>query len=219
MKQVIPFEKDLSFNDKISEITSIALEHNLKMENNDSIVGDFIVSGKYKINAISTSEKDFEEKLLFDITLDDKYDSSKIKIDIEDFYYEIINEEYLRVHINVLIDNLVYIKESMPVKEEIINEDKKEIVIDNNKDLREELVEDMKVEDATLEENDNINLTSNFLDNKENYSCYKVHIIRGDESLDDVKKLYNVNSEELEKYNDLNNIVIGTKIIIPLNNE
>ena len=217
MKQVIPFEKDLSFNNKISEITSIALEHNLKMENNDSIVGDFIISGKYKINSISLNEEEFNEKLLFDITLDDKYDSSKIKIDIDDFYYEIINEEYLRVHINVLIDNLVYIKESIPIKEEK-KEDDKTINIDKDNDLREDLIEDMKTEEIN-EEKEEINLTSNFLDTKENYSCYKVHIIRGDESLDDVKKLYNVSNDELEKYNDLNNIVIGTKIIIPLNNE
>lgn len=217
MKQVIPFEKDLSFNNKISEITSIALEHNLKMENNDSIVGDFIISGKYKINSISLNEEEFDEKLLFDITLDDKYDSSKIKIDIDDFYYEIINEEYLRVHINVLIDNLVYIKESIPIKEEK-KEDDKTIIIDKDNDLREDLIEDMKTEEIN-EEKEEINLTSNFLDTKENYSCYKVHIIRGDESLDDVKKLYNVSNDELEKYNDLNNIVIGTKIIIPLNNE
>lgn len=217
MKQVIPFEKDLSFNNKISEITSIALEHNLKMENNDSIVGDFIISGKYKINSISLNEEEFNEKLLFDITLDDKYDSSKIKIDIDDFYYEIINEEYLRVHINVLIDNLVYIKENIPIKAEK-KEDDKTIIIDKDNDLREDLIEDMKTEEIN-EEKEEINLTSNFLDTKENYSCYKVHIIRGDESLDDVKKLYNVSNDELEKYNDLNNIVIGTKIIIPLNNE
>ena len=54
MKQIIPFVKDISLNSKIEEITSIALEHNLKMENNDSIVGVFTISGKYKINEISS---------------------------------------------------------------------------------------------------------------------------------------------------------------------
>ena len=61
MKQIIPFVKDVSLNTKISEITSIALEHNLQMENNDSIVGSFIVSGKYKINEISINEEVFEK--------------------------------------------------------------------------------------------------------------------------------------------------------------
>ena len=110
MKQIIPFVKDITFASKIYEITSIALEHNLKMENNDSIVGNFIISGKYKMNSISINEEDFDEIINFDITLDDKYDASKIEIDIDNFYYEIVNEEYLRVHIDVLLDNLVYAK-------------------------------------------------------------------------------------------------------------
>ena len=53
MKKIIPFIKDLSFQTKISDVTSIALEHNLSMENADSIVGNFIVSGKYKINILA----------------------------------------------------------------------------------------------------------------------------------------------------------------------
>ena len=92
MKQTIPFVKDISFNSKIAEITSISLEHNLKMENDDSVVGTFIVSGKYKVNQISINEEEFKKDINFDITLDDKYDSSKVIIDIDDFYYEIINE-------------------------------------------------------------------------------------------------------------------------------
>ena len=53
MKQIIPFVKDISLAPKIYEVTSIALEHNLKMENSDSVVGSFTVSGKYRINNIS----------------------------------------------------------------------------------------------------------------------------------------------------------------------
>src|SRR5574344_2619108 len=79
MKQIIPFVKDVSFNTRINEITSIALEHNLQMENNDSVVGTFIISGKYKINDISVNEESFENKIDFDITLDDKYDASKVE--------------------------------------------------------------------------------------------------------------------------------------------
>ena len=114
MKQIIPFVKDINLNSNIFEITSIALEHNLKMENNDSIVGVFTVSGKYKINEISLNEESFENNINFDITLDDKYDASKVKIDIDDFYYEIVDDVYLRVHIDVLVDNLVYAKKPLP---------------------------------------------------------------------------------------------------------
>ena len=131
MKQTIPFVKDISFNSKIAEITSISLEHNLKMENDDSVVGTFIVSGKYKVNQISINEEEFKKDINFDITLDDKYDSSKVIIDIDDFYYEIINEEYLRVHIDVLIDNLTYIKkEEKPAIQEVEKETLTELKTD-----------------------------------------------------------------------------------------
>ena len=70
MKQTIPFVKDISFNSKIAEITSISLEHNLKMENDDSVVGTFIVSGKYKVNQISINEEEF--KKAFDDALKSK---------------------------------------------------------------------------------------------------------------------------------------------------
>ena len=37
--------------------------------------------------------------------------------------------------------------------------------------------------------------------------------------MDDIKEKYGIDKEELEKYNSLDNIVIGSKIIIPTNNE
>ena len=134
MKQMIPFVKDISLDSKISEITSIALEHNLRMENNDSVVGTFTISGKYKMNDISINEEVFEKKINFDITLDDKYDASKVTIDVDNFYYEIINDEYLRVHIDVMVDNLVYYKDEKQILQEI---EKPELIEIN--DLKEEM--------------------------------------------------------------------------------
>ena len=137
MKQMIPFVKDISLDSKISEITSIALEHNLRMENNDSVVGTFTISGKYKMNDISINEEVFEKKINFDITLDDKYDASKVTIDVDNFYYEIINDEYLRVHIDVMVDNLVYYKDEKQILQEI---EKPELIEIN--DLKEERKKD-----------------------------------------------------------------------------
>ena len=189
MRQTIPFVKDISFNSKIAEITSISLEHNLKMENNDSVVGTFTISGKYKVNKISINEEEFKKDINFDITLDDKYDSSKVIIDIDDFYYEIVNEEYLRVHIDVLIDNLLYIKkEEKPFIQEIEKND----------------LAELKTEERISNVND---------------FTYKVHIIRENETVDTIIEKYNVSKEELEKYNSLDNVGLGTKIIVPISSE
>lgn len=256
MKRIIPFVKDISFDTKISEVTGIALEHNLKLENDDSVVGDFTVSGKYKISEVSINERDFEKEIPFDITLDDKYDSSKVKIDIDDFYYEIINDEYLRIHIDVLVDNLVY-KEKEDKKEELKEDDAKEdeviyvnddlnvndenetreikdgdIMMDNKdaslemKDVSEDVKKDENIKahqneaDKKEERKDLVNdLYDAFKTQKDDYVTYKVHIIRENETIKDIEEKYNVAKEELEKYNTLDNITLGSKIIVPISNE
>ena len=62
-------------------------------------------------------------------------------------------------------------------------------------------------------------ISSNFLTEEETFITYKVHIIRDNETVEDIITKYNTSKEELLKYNDLSNIVIGNKIIIPYNNE
>lgn len=239
MKRIIPFVKDISLGTKISEITSISLEHNLKMENSDSVVGVFTINGKYKMNEISINEEVFENKINFDITLDDKYDASKVIIDVDDFYYEIINEEFLRVHIDVKVDNLIYSKEERKevekleekeeekiteiLTDESIIENKKEeqevIAIKDNNILKEEIIEDKRNEGINNISQITNNITSSFLSTEEKYSTYKVHIIRENETINTVMEKYSITKEELEKYNSLENVIMGTKIIIPIVNE
>ena len=240
MKQIIPFVKDINLNSNIFEITSIALEHNLKMENNDSIVGVFTVSGKYKINEISLNEESFENNINFDITLDDKYDASKVKIDIDDFYYEIVDDVYLRVHIDVLVDNLVYAKKPLPEekKEEKVNiEDvipsikKLDERSSSTNNIEEEVIdikEDVKdIDNEKKEERDENfnkeeivnNISSSFLSEENSFATYKVHIVRESETIDTIIEKYNTTKEELEKYNSLDNIILGSKIIVPVSNE
>ena len=226
MKQIIPFVKDISLAPKIYEVTSIALEHNLKMENSDSVVGSFTVSGKYRINNISINEEVFEENIPFDITLDSKYDASKVTIDIDDFYYEIINDEFLRVHIDVLVDNLVYEKKEVEKPKEIIKEEREEIstiINERNDDLvNDNVILSDKKEDTLIREEDaktskkdeeresdiTNKIETGLFDKEEKYITYKVHIVRDTETIDEITAKYNVSKEELEKYNDLNNIVL-----------
>lgn len=238
MKQIIPFVNDVNLDTKISEITSIALEHNLQMENSDSIVGVFTLSGKYKINEISVNEEVFEKEIPFDITLDDKYDASKVQIDIDDFYYEIVNEEFLRIHIDVLVNNLVYFKKEKEEQRCIEEEDISDITSlnesisekESDKDMMDESIkketeetelEKVKIEEERKEEINDIakEISSNLLSEKEKYVTYKVHIIRDNETIDTIMEKYSITREELEEYNSLDNITIGTKIIVPIKDE
>lgn len=253
--KIVPFVKDIKFNTKLSEITSISLEHDLKLEDL-SVAGEFIIKGNYKINDISINKEEFNFKVPVYITLDEKYDSSKVAIDIDNFFYEIINDEVLRVHIDVSLDNLEIIKEDVkPIIEEV-NKKKEEIIMpddlkikddeklvenlrsDDKKEVKKEVVEEtvkkeekkekeVKKEESVKEEKTKKSqkeeienaIKSNFLSEEEMFVTYKVHIIRENETVEDIIKKYETTKEELELYNDLSNVVLGTKLLIPCKNE
>ena len=55
----------------------------------------------------------------------------------------------------------------------------------------------------------------NFTDTTETYKTYKVYIVREGDNLESIIQKYSVSKEILEKYNDVNEINIGDKIIVP----
>ena len=69
MKKIIPFEKELLFKTSVNEITAISLEHNLDLSNEDTISGNFIITGEYKITEASIQKESFSFELPFDIAL------------------------------------------------------------------------------------------------------------------------------------------------------
>ncbi|HHT38617.1 MAG TPA: LysM peptidoglycan-binding domain-containing protein [Mollicutes bacterium] len=157
MKQIISFKKDIPFNTKIGEITSISLEHNLKMVDQDLIAGEFLVSGDYKITDASINREPFSFNLPFDIALDTKYNIENAKIDIDDFYYEIEDDQIMKVNVDVLIDGIeilddfIFEKEDDKVKDRIVevkevNDEPKEEVRNSEeaKEVKSEVQEEVR---------------------------------------------------------------------------
>ena len=56
---------------------------------------------------------------------------------------------------------------------------------------------------------------SAFANTDETYSTYSVYILREDDNLEEVMSKYNTNREALSEYNDLDNLKVGAKLIIP----
>ena len=73
----------------------------------------------------------------------------------------------------------------------------------------------MKDEDRCIEEEYSNSIFNSFNDNEDEYRTYKVYIVREGDSLEQILLKYQINKEELQKYNDLTEINIGDKIIIP----
>ena len=221
MKNIIPFKKDVIFKTNLSEITSISLENTLNLKD-DTISGDFIISGDYKVTDKSTSVEPFNLNIPFEIVLDDRFETNRATIDIDDFYYEIVNNNVLSVSIDVLVDHL----QEKPLIE---MEDLVEVVpVRTVLDLEEEKMENSVVEERCVEKEDELpkrneeeieakinSIFSNGTFNDEVYVTYNVFIIRDGDTLDSIMEKYNVTQDELEKYNDLSNLKLGDKLIIP----
>lgn len=119
MKKLVPFTKEIEFKTMISKVTSISLEHTLRVEKDNLISGYFILEGTYKMTQASQIDEDFSYKIPVDIELDEKYDTSNITLDIDDFTYEVIDEEKMRLNITLCIDNIEEKEVVLPVEDVI----------------------------------------------------------------------------------------------------
>lgn len=224
MKKTVPFKRDLTFKTNLSEITSISLEHTLHMEKNNLITGKFILTGDYKIADSSTNTEKFNFELPFDINIDDKYITDNVFVDIDDFYYEIVDSKILSINIDVLIDKLEekpLIKEIIEQPEMVLDIESEEEKVDIEKVEEERCIEDefpfKEIEEKVpvSEEIDNKSIFDNFSSAVENYSTYRVYIVRENDTIDTITQKYSMTREELEMYNDLSEIKMGDKLILP----
>ena len=165
MKMNIPYEKEIIFNTKIADITSISLEYEANVLDED-IEGEFIISGDYKIHELSVNKEPFKYRIPFNVSLTDDIIRDSIKYDINNFTYEVIDDDTLKVNIEFGIDYEV-------VKDKIAKEENKEIEVkeavtfnkeyEDNKDTKERETK------ATIELNnllDDIELNNEISDNK-----------------------------------------------------
>ena len=230
MKQIIPFSKDIAFKTMIGDIASISLDHTLNILKDNSIKGDFIISGSYKMTEASTIEEEFSYKIPVDIYIDKEYDLKDAKVDIDDFNYNIVNDDTLSVKIDLLLDNI-------EVKEEKVLEKKEEILekefLSLQKDIEKEVLKNEREEDEDIEEvveipvevsNDNNtykveSIFNKFSDEEDSYATYKVYIVRANDTIDSIIEKYNITLDELKEYNDIDDIKLNDKLIIPSSNE
>ncbi|HIR49166.1 MAG TPA: LysM peptidoglycan-binding domain-containing protein [Candidatus Faecimonas gallistercoris] len=265
MQKVIAFDKNLEFKTMVGEITSISLDQQLSFSDDSTISGELIVSGKYKLTAASRLEEDFIFHLPIEIVLTERLESNNRKASIEDFRYEIRDDDTLDCHIELLIEGVEVIdveddtddEEDKEDKEDMVNsieestimkDNKEEILEEEHPDIQpvfpsieveqlrsrecdSEIEKDSKSDDVAISEKsvdtssdvvDNAvenqdvgSLFSSFKDSDETYATYSVYIFRQNDTIESIMDKYQVTKEELESYNDLSNLTIGSKLIIP----
>lgn len=278
VKQIIPFRKEIEFKTMITKITGISLEHTLSLKDELTISGDFILSGTYKMTEASQIEEEFNYKIPVEVNIDSKYDTKDITLDIDDFVYEVVDEEKLNLKIDLSIDNLTEKKipevqitdpfetfESLSIKEETLENELQEKKEERDDDIDNLFLETSKKQDLSIADNiietieeehqeENIELKSNnipsiissmttptntdniieqpqvnlnnlaggvssifsaFSNTEETFSTYCVYIVRETDTIDSIVTKYKTTRELLGEYNNLKEIKIGSKIIIP----
>ena len=215
MKQIIPLKKDITFKSSIGDLSNLNLDHDYKI-NDDIISGTVAISGTYKMTEASVVEDDFYYTVPFSIAISNRIKKDTIKIEIDDFKYE-IEKDILKVNIDLEL--------TCEEKEEMIDE-KTDLDLDNYIDDYFNSDENKEVETTTnsvkndIDINNEItNITNNIINNEENYYTYKVYIVRSGDTIEEICNKYNITYEELKEYNDLTELNVGDKIIIPTFNE
>lgn len=318
MRKVISFDKELEFKTMIGEITSISLDQDLSFQDDSTVSGELVVSGKYKLTAASRLEDDFLFHLPMEIVLTERLDSKTRNVTIEDFRYEVEDNDILLCHIDLLVEGVEIIDD---IESDSSDSDIRETtgssaseIVDSSHDagikseLSEEELRPVEVTDIvtpiestfstpvvssqreesfmdvapvissntldkaidvdvdisvnnnvtdTADTNTNVNtntninsnaiansssnasstaiietadtkdlkdqdesdgvgsLFSSFKDSDETFATYSVYIFRANDTIEMIMDKYQVTKEELESYNDLLSLTIGSKVIIP----
>ena len=191
MQKIIPLKKELDFKIEVEEIVSIALEHDLYIEEN-TLKGNFHINGEYRISDISLDTDPFEFSIPLDVDFDSKYNLKDSIVEVDNFYYKLIDDHKLSVNIDVLVDKIEEVEEVKEIKEE-----------------RKTIEENCDKEDVT-------SLFDNMMDD-DVYSSYKVYIVKESDTIESIITKYNITKEQLSSYNEITGIKMGDKLIIPSN--
>ncbi len=241
MKSVIPFTKELDFNAKVQEITSISLEREFSVEEG-SVVGNLFVTGDYKSHEISVNVTPFSFKIPFTIEIPDNLDKDSITIEISDFAYDMVDDSKITVHIELELEGQEIEKEEEEeVSEPVVEVDSEEILkmmeerhddedADTTQDIEEkeeEKSDDEKVDreevlikaknEKSLQESEDVIMQNVDADNE--FTTYHIHMVKEGETVETICTMYNSNMNLLMDYNDLSNLTPGEKILIPTENE
>ena len=236
MKQIIPFKKDLPFKTKVSDITSISLGRKIEILDGGIVTGTFYITGDYKMNEGSINREKFSFDLPFDITLDPRYDVNSVKADIEDFYYDIINEDTLKVNIDLYIeaeylpdtslDNNILTEEDksdnemndVQKEDEPVEEDRNELKSDSKNDENIEIEKDKEVtsekiknDDATMndsdiERNDVDDFANDLFSNLDNTETYTTYYVYIVKEEDTIDKIISLYGVTKEDIENYNDI-------------
>lgn len=225
MNIIVPFTKEVKFDQTLGDVLSISLEHEFNFSNN-ILLGNFVVSGTYKTHELSANKLDFSHTLPFELSIREDIDESTLNFSIDNFTYEVLEGDILKVDIDYLVKAKELVREDIIFDEATIDDlfSNEEELLDLANDepitkevLEEPLEETVNTEDrAVIDENTILNFAS---ENAESFVSYIVHTVKEGENIETICKLYSKNENDLIDYNIGIPFNPGDKILVPEDDE
>ena len=251
----IPFESEIPFKSNISEITKMSLEHEFNV-NDGVVLGNFYISGEYRVHEVSINREPFNYTLPFTVELRDDIKKDTLEFNIEDFSYDVsgkllkVNIEYSlkaeveedndtlfeRVDEEELESELAYIDSFLETSVEEDKEDVcEEVELEERKDAPVTLIDEIKIEEkketVQKEESEKINeevileervsmeeektIMDTIKDSDDTFVTYHIHIVKENETIESICSMYNASLNLVQEYNNIDNMTMGDKILIP----
>lgn len=230
MSQTIQFKKSCTMETYVADITDISVSHDYKVLD-DTIEGYFDVSGLYKITKSSVQSEEFMFSIPFTIAISSLIDKDSIDLTIKDFNYSVerdilslvidLNMDYeeMAVDDDSADDVLKSIEEEVPIMDDELEEVPSEnLEIEEEEKISEIMGENKEELGQDVTEKEINSILGSFEETNDFYK-YKVYIMRKKDTIESVAIKYNVSLNDLAEYNNISNINVGDKIIVPVNCE
>ncbi|MBO5475711.1 MAG: LysM peptidoglycan-binding domain-containing protein [Bacilli bacterium] len=245
MQIIKKINRELEFNYNISEITSICMDIDYKV-NNNRILGILNLEGDYVSSNFEDTREDFDKKIDFSIDLDENIDLNTVKVEIDDFTYSIDqNKLLINVDLSLSYEFILFDEkkefdkfiESREIDANKIEEDREEESKDlesveeikeeanDIEEIREEKIEKTEEieethkgldEDKRKIEDSIIDMASNFEDE---FITYHIYIVNDVDTLEGIAEKYHISIDIIKEYNSVENLKSGMKLVIPICDE
>ena len=193
-----------------------------------SIEGNFIVSGEFRSHEVSINKEAFLYKLPFSVDVTDKIVKESVDFEITDFTYEILGDNLLKVNIEFMVtaDEIEEIKE----ENEMVEEEEREEESQEKEEVREAEIEEIhqmfleepqeketteEMEDTRLDQQSEELILDTAGTTESEYVTYHIHIVSEEDTLESIVAMYQTDSDTLKRYNGVDTIAVGDKLLIP----
>lgn len=224
MNEVYVLDKEFLFKNNIHAITSISLEHSYDVDDS-KVIGEFIISGDYRLHEVSINKEDFSFKVPFNTEVRSNVNLDSVEVEITDFSYN-VNEDELSVHIEYLVSgeqSLIEFAEESDLEEflQVTGAEVIDLSEENRTEEKESFSEELKtpasephVEDIRDEEGINKEAIINNINSEESFITYHVHTVIPIDTVESICSKYNISLNDLKKLNNIDELTINSKLII-----